>query len=325
MDMNKRALIVGIDQYQNLPALTGCVADALAMNELLQRHDDGDSNYSCRLLTSADGPPITKDLLRSAWRGLFDNFDGHILFHYSGHGSPTRVGGVIATQDGVHPEPGLRMDDLLLFAKESRAKSILLILDCCYAAHLGDPAFLQGAGGDQNQAYMREGLTILAASQKTETAHETAGHGVFTKLVLGALSGGAADVRGRISAASIYAYVEQALGPWDQRPMYKSYADRLPPVRHCKPSVTDHLLRELTKFFPEESSVFQMAPSYERTHPTADSGHIAIFNKFKTLRNANLLATQSGKDLYFIALDSGWVKLTPLGQFYWNLAKKGLI
>ena len=325
MDINKRALIVGIDQYQNLPTLTGCVGDALAMNELLQRHDDGSSNYSCRLLTSADGPPITKDLLRSAWQSLFDNFDGHILFHFSGHGSPTRVGGVIATQDGAHPEPGLRMDDLMLLARDSRAKSILLIIDCCYADYAGDPSLLQGTGGAQNQAYLKEGVTILAAAQKTETAHEAAGHGVFTKLVIGALSGGAADVRGRVSAASIYAYVEQALGPWEQRPMYKSYADRLPPVRLCKPSVTDHLLRELPTLFPEESSEFHMAPSYERTHPAADCSHIDRFNKFKTLRNSNLLATQSGKDLYYVALDSGWVKLTPLGQFYWNLANKGLI
>jgi hypothetical protein len=324
MNLNKRALIVGIDQYQHLPPLTGCVADALSMNELLQRHDDGSSNYSCRLLTSADAP-ITKDLLRSAWNGLFDNFDGHVLFHFSGHGSPTRIGGVIATQDGTQPEPGLRMDDLLLLARDSRAKSILLIIDCCFADNMGDPSFLQGTGVGQNQTYLREGLTILAASQKTETAHEAAGHGVFTKLVLGALGGGAADVRGRVSAASVYAYVEQALGPWDQRPMYKSYADRLPPVRLCKPSVPDLLLRELPRIFPLESSVFSLDPSYERTHQTAESGHIGVFNKFKVLRNANLLATRSGEDLYYVAMGSGWVRLTPLGRFYWSLANKGLI
>jgi len=324
MDLNKRALIVGVDQYQNLPTLTGCVADAVAMNELLQRHDDGSSNYSCRLLTSAN-VPITKDLLRSAWNNLFDNFDGHILFHYSGHGSPTRVGGFIATHDGTHPEPGLRMDDLLLLARSSRAKSILFIIDCCYADNVGDPSLLQGTEGGQNQALLREGVTILAAAQRTETAHEAAGHGVFTKLVLGALSGGAADVRGRVSAASIYAYVEQALGPWDQRPMYKSYADRLPPVRLCKPSVTDPLLRELPKLFPLEGSVFTLDPSYEHTDPTAENGHTALFNKFKILRNANLLATRSGEDLYYVALGSGWVKLTSLGRFYWGLANKGLI
>ncbi len=325
MDTGKRALLVGIDRYQHMPLLTGCVADALAMADLLRRNKNGSPNYDCRVLTSADGPPITRERLRSQWHALFDNFDGHILFHFSGHGTPTKAGGVLVTQEGTQGDPGLLMDELLMLANKSEAKTILLVVDCCYSGKAGDPSILQGSGNDQNQAFLREGVTILAASRATERAREAAGYGVFTKLILGALSGGAADVRGRVSAASIYAYVEQALGSWDQRPMYKSYADHLPPVRLCKPSVPDALLRELPKLFVEEDSLFRMAPSYERTHPSAKSRHVNVYNKFKTFRNANLLATQAGKDLYFISLESGWVKLTSLGQFYWNLADKGLI
>jgi hypothetical protein len=325
MDTNKRALLVGIDHYDALPGLTGCVADARCMSEILAHHGDGSPNYDCRLLTSADRQPITRAYLRAQWHNLFDNFDGHILFHFSGHGTPTRAGGVIVTQDGTRGDPGLSMDELLALASKSPAKSVLLLIDCCYAGNLGDPALLQGSGEGPGQAVIRGGLTILAASRSTETAREIAGNGVFTRLMLGALSGGAADVRGRISAASIYAYVEQALGSWDQRPMYKSYADRLPPVRLCKPSVPDPILRELPELFPKEDSLYSLDPSYEYTHPTAKPAHVAVFNKLKVLRNANLLTTKSGKDLYFIALEKGWVKLTPLGQFYWNLAKKGLV
>ena len=59
--------------------------------------------------------------------------------------------------------------------------------------------------------------------------------------------------------------------------------------------------------------------------PAARPKNVTLFNKLKILRNANLLTTQGGKDLYFIALESGWVKLTALGQFYWTLARKGLL
>jgi hypothetical protein len=217
------------------------------------------------------------------------------------------------------------MDELLTLANRSRAKTLLLIVDCCYADNAGDPAILQGNGNAQNQALIREGVTILAASRVTESAREAAGHGVFTKLVLGALQGGAADVRGRVSVASIYAYVEQALGSWEQRPMYKSYANYLPPVRLCKPCVSDSLLRELPSLFKNEGAQYRMAPSFERTHPSAKPSDVAVFDKFKTLRNANLLTTQEEKDLYFIAMDAGWVTLTPLGEFYRQLAEKGLI
>jgi hypothetical protein len=321
----KRALLVGIDNYDHMSPLTGCVADAHAMRKLLERHEDGRPNYECRVLTSADGPPVTRQYLRAKWHELFDNFDGHVLFHFSGHGAPTKAGGLIVTQEGAHGDPGLSMDELVALASSSKARTLLLIIDCCYSGGTGDPSLLQVSNGGQGQTLLREGLTILAASRSTEVAREMAGQGVFTQLILGALCGGAADVRGRVSAASIYAYVEQALGSWDQRPMYKSYADRLPPVRFCKPSVPDALLRELPKLFATETSSFHLGPSYETTHPTARPSHIALFKKFKTLRNAHLLTTQSGKDLYFIALESGWVKLTPLGQFYWNLATKGLV
>jgi hypothetical protein len=325
METNKRALLVGIDHYQGMSQLTGCVADARSMRELLERHADGSPNYDCRMLTSADGPPITREYLRSEWHGLFDTFDGHLLFHFSGHGTPTKAGGVIVTQDGTRGDPGLSMEELLALAGKSPAKSVLLIIDCCYAGQTGDPALLQGNGSAFHQTLIREGLTILAAARSTETAREVAGNGVFTKLILGALCGGAADVRGRVSAASIYAYAEQALGSWDQRPMYKSYADHLPPVRLCKPIVPDALLRQLPSLFADENSLYRMDPSYEYTEPAAKPAHVALFKKFKTLRNANLLTTQAGKDLYFIALEEGWVKLTALGQFYWNLAQKGLV
>lgn len=325
MDTTKRALLVGIDQYQSMPQLTGCVADAISMRDLLQRNEDGSPNYDCRALISAEGAPVTRELLRAQWHRLFDDFDGHVLFHFSGHGKPTGAGGVLVTQDGTPGDPGLPMDELLTLANRSRAKTLLLIVDCCYAGNAGDPAILQGNGNAQNQALIREGVTILAASRVTESAREAAGHGVFTKLVLGALQGGAADVRGRVSVASIYAYAEQALGSWEQRPMYKSYANYLPPVRLCKPCVPDSLLRELPSLFQNEGAQYPMSPSFERTHPAAKPSDVSIFDKFKVLRNANLLTTQEEKDLYFIAMDAGWVKLTPLGQFYRQLAEKGLI
>lgn len=325
MDSSKRALIVGIDQYQHMPTLTGCVADALSMCELLDHHEDGSPNYDCRVLTSAGGPAITKEFLRLEWHELFDGFDGHILFHFSGHGSQAKEGGMIITQDGTPGDPGLEMDDLVKLASASKAKTTLLIVDCCHADLTGIFPNSPGNGNSQSQAYIPEGVTILAASRKAQNAHENAGHGVFTKLILGALSGGAADVRGRVSAASMYAYVEQALGPWDQRPMYKSYADHLPPVRLCAPAVPDQLLRELPKLFTDMSSHFSMDPSYEDTHDLKDPEHVAVFNKFKTLRNARLLTTGAGKDLYWTAVESGWVELTPLGQFYWSLAQRRLI
>jgi hypothetical protein len=323
--MARRALIVGIDQYNYIPGLKGCVNDAHAMRDLLQRHEDGTLNYACRVLTSPGQPSVTRVELRQQWEMLFENFTEDILFYFSGHGTPTQIGGFLVTQDGRSNDPGLPMNELLQLANNSRAREVLLILDCCYSGSLGNPPNLQGGSGIENQAQLREGVTILAASRPTEASLEFGGHGVFTWLVLAALSGGAADVRGRVSAASVYAYVEQALGPWEQRPLYKSHANCLSPIRCCKPAVSDVLLRELPIFFPTPESYYIPNPTYEKSHPTAIPENVAKYQKFIQYRDARLLRTVSGNDLYFTVMESKPVQLTLLGQFYWHLAKEDRI
>jgi hypothetical protein len=181
------------------------------------------------------------------------------------------------------------------------------------------------AGSLESQAVLREGVTILAASRASQVSMEVGGHGVFTNLVLGALRGGGADVRGKVSAASIYAYAEAALGEWDQRPLYKSHAAHLEPVRRCLPKVPDALLRELPTFFPRAYHRFPLDMSYEETSSMANPANVIIFKKFKKLQVAGLLIPASGDDLYWACERSEFVFLTDLGEFYLQLVNDGRI
>ena len=61
--------------------------------------------------------------------------------------------------------------------------------------------------------------------------------GVFTSLVVDALDDGAADLLGAVSAPGIYAYVEAALGAWDQRPLFKAHVSRVLVLRCCTPPI----------------------------------------------------------------------------------------
>ena len=133
--MARRALLVGINNYDNISPLTGCVLDATKMKDLLARNHDGCPNYDCRLLTT-DTERVTRAYLREVWGQLFDNFSDDILFYFSGHGTPTATGGFVCTQDATTHEPGLPMDEILLLANRSRAREVLLILDCCFAGSL---------------------------------------------------------------------------------------------------------------------------------------------------------------------------------------------
>lgn len=204
-----------------------------------------------------------------------------------------------------------------------------MIIDSCFGGGVGEP--------DKDQArderwgipnvYLREGVTVLAAAQPNQRAIEIDGSGVFTRLLLGALKGGAADVRGWVSTAAIYSYIEQALGPWQQRPVYKSNASQLSPLRYCAPDIDDAELRHLPDVFPAPDHQYSMDPSYEITSPDAVSEHVRIFRLFKRFQVARLLRPSYNfdADLYFVAIRCHSVELTPLGQFYWQLAKENRI
>lgn len=322
--MDRRALIVGIDAYDNFPHLSGCVADAAAISPALARHEDGALNFDCRTYTSAGVDRITRPFLRARWKELFGSFTGDAVFYFAGHGGPSESGGFLVTQDGEEDDLGLPMNEIVQLANDSPARSVLIILDCCFSGAAGNSPSLQTPG--LYQATLREGVTILAASRPTETAGEIDGHGLFTDLVLGALLGGAADVRGRVSAAGIYGYVESAFGSWAQRPLYKSHASRLDPVRLCLPKAPDVLLRELPRYFETADGSYRLDMTYEESNKgAAISENVEIFRKFKTLQLAGLLMPKAGSDLYWTAERSGSVVLTSLGQFHWRLVDEGLI
>jgi hypothetical protein len=309
-----RALLVGIDDYEYVAQLSGCLRDAQDVAALLEINYDESRHYECRLLPNPQSPKVTRTTLRREWIKLFNNFDGNIVFYFSGHGIFSEFGGYLVTQDSTMDDPGLAMYELLQLANDCNAREVLLILDCCHSGSAGDlPARKFGI---VNQAQIRQGVTILAASRPTENAVISKGRSIFTSLLLTALQGGAADIRGYVSVASAYAFIEQSLGPFDQRPLYKSYATCLSPIRRCRPEVDDVLLRKIIEYFPTADSQYQMKPSYESTHPTADPAHVAIFEKFKMYRNARLLRTVNDPDLYYAALHSTFVELTPQGKAY---------
>ncbi|MBS1019252.1 hypothetical protein JK205_09970 [Gluconobacter cerinus] len=316
---------MGISDYASAPCLSSCVDDAVAMAQRLERNEDETVNFRCQQLTSAGGGMVTAPMLRELLHAHLDqSFTGDTLLYFSGHGAATSLGAHILTYESSQYSPGISMRDLVDLANKSRARNVFIVLDCCYAGAAGNDE--EVVGSFENEARLREGVTILAAARPRQGALEVAGHGVFTRLVLAALAGGAADIRGRVSTAGIYAYADAVLGALDQRPIYKSHTASLEPVRLCRPTVSDEELRRLPRIFREPKTRYTLAPSYEETfEDVAIPEHVALFKVFKRLQTAGLLRCEIGLDLYWIAARSQMVELTPLGQLYWELANAGQI
>lgn len=311
----RKALIVGINDYPSSP-LAGCVNDANALATIIESNGDGSPNFGVRLLT-CPGIQITRPVLREAIEQLFSGDSDMALLYFSGHGYIKSTGGYLVTVDAKKYDEGISMDEVLALANQSRAKNKVVILDCCHSGAMGSPSLAAN-----NIAQLSEGLSVLTASRDSEYAIEIGGAGVFTSLVIDALKGGAADVRGNITPGSLYAYVDEALGAWDQRPIFKTNVTSFATLRRIPPKVPFDVLRRITQYFSTADSEYQLDPSYEDTDPSAKPGNVKVFKELQKLQSVGLVVPVDAEFMYFAAINSKTCRLTALGYQYWRLVNE---
>ncbi len=321
----RKALVIGINDYPSAP-LFGCVNDAISVGKLLETHGDGGPNFEVIILTSP-GTSLTRTSLKAAIEDLFSGDPDLALLYFSGHGFLNNLGGYIVSTDFAKYDEGVSMEDILKLATQSKARDKVIILDCCHSGAFGTPTL---AGN--NLAQLCEGLSVLTASRALESAIEVNGSGIFTNLVVSALQGGAADLRGHITPGSIYAYVDQALGAWKQRPIFKTNVSRFTSLRTIPPSVPLATIRKLTEYFLSPEDERKLDPSYEFTNspdspppsmqePFSNPLNVAVMKDLQKFVSVGLVVPVDEDHLYFAAMNSKSCRLTALGYHYWRLVK----
>ncbi len=317
----RRALCVGIDEYEFGP-LNGCVADAQRMTAVLTSNQDGSPNFECKTLFAPLGHAtvVTRSILREQVQRVLKDPADVALFHFSGHGTINNLDGYLVTQDAKQYDEGIPMGDILRLANESKATEVVILLDCCFSGQLGNlPAV------DSTKAILREGISILTAGRGDQPSVESGGGGVFTSLVVDALEGGAANLLGAVTTPAVYAFVEAALGAWDQRPLFKAHVSKVLELRRCTPPIDRTILRKLPTFFPLPAEDHQLDSSYERTAPTAKDENVALFVALQALHRVHLVVPVNASHMYDAAMQSQACRLTPSGRYYWRLAKDNRI
>lgn len=321
----RKALIIGIDEYPSCP-LYGCCNDAETIQNLLCSHENGDPNFAVIKRDNVG----TKGELRKLIENCFAGDADVALFYYSGHGYIDSVGGYLVTPDFSDYDYGVSLQDVLTIANNSKCKERIIILDSCYSGFMGS---INTA--TQDTAVIKEGVTILTASRNNQTSMEVNGHGIFTTLLIEALKGGAADVTGHISIAGVYAFIDKALGPWEQRPIFKTNVTRFTSLRRVRPQVDVSVLRKISTYFETEDFKYKLDPSFEPTNrieevhkviePFADAEHTTIFADLQKLEGVGLVVPVNEEHMYYAAMNSKSCELTAVGKQYWRLVKEGRI
>jgi hypothetical protein len=324
----KKALVIGIDDYPTSP-LNGCVNDAIAVSNLLERNGDGSPNFSVRTLTSNDSD-VGSAAVAQAVAELFKGDADTALLYFAGHGivNPESNAGYIVTSDGRKGAWGISLSEILGLANAAypRIQSTVIILDSCHSGFAGEVAGLNAP----NASVIGTGVTILTASHREGTAADGQKHGVFTDILLDGLAGGCSDICGNITPASLYSHVDQTLGPWEQRPIYKANVQTFVTLRQVNPKIPLEVLRRLPIYFPDPAHVFSLDPSFEPDrqnipeelkHIPANLDNVRIFKELQNCNKHGLVVPVDVEHMYYAAIQSTGCRLTALGAHYRKLAE----
>ncbi|MBX3490327.1 DEAD/DEAH box helicase [Parvibaculum sp.] len=187
-----RAAFIGIDRYAD-PAvgdLNGAVRDAKSLWAVMSDSIEG---LTASLLVDADAnlDAVTRVLDETLGAAEADDV---VVLSFAGHGTPDHHLVVADTRAEDIPATTISMADLAERFRQSRARAILLLLDCCFSG--GAPARVLNLGVAPRAVGMPladvvagQGRILFAASAPDEPALEDpqTRHGLFTKAVLDCL------------------------------------------------------------------------------------------------------------------------------------------
>jgi hypothetical protein len=234
----KKAMVIGVSDYDNLESLTFCRNDANSMVKILST-----LGYEITDYTNLLGY-VEWQKMRDAIIEYFNNpnlrHDDTVIFYYSGHGVSDINGNIYFATSEIDPflpsKRGLSFDELTKVMQASASSQIVTILDCCYS---GSAQISKGNEDDRAKFGLSainrvsrtfrhgEGICLLASSQSYQEAYklEEQDHSLFTYFLLEGLKGDkeATDSDGYVTVDSLSNYVYDKIMelPEDKRPKQK--------------------------------------------------------------------------------------------------------
>ena len=311
----RKALLIGINEYDSVSSLRGCENDVRRMEEVLQTHEGGNPNFTTRPLLN-----VTNEKIKSEIQQLLKREATTALLYFSGHGNVTNDGGFIWGKDTSKSNPGVSMEWIVDQLNKSSIPELVIILDCCYAGTLSNEEM-----NGNISTRLRKGVTILAATGENDTAEEFLGRGLFTSILYDGLNGAAQDVLGHVTAASLYSNAEFILSAWEQRPVFKLFVKQLTPLRFCLPREDKQVLRGMLKhpFFPSMDAVIQLDIRMLYDETVGDFGPDEVY-ALAAFEKAGLINCSNGVPLLQAIKENGTCSLSPYGKHVWGFFNKKL-
>lgn len=184
------ALIIGNNNYKNLPKLKTAVTDATEVERILKEH----YSFETKLLLDATRKEILSSINDYRKKlGQNDNF----LIYYAGHGEFEKISGkaywlpVDAQKDD--PVDWIMADDITSNIKRIASRHILVVSDSCYSGTLTRAVTTDLTTKGSREEFVKKMMerpsrTLMASGGNEPVADEgSGGHSVFAAAILDAL------------------------------------------------------------------------------------------------------------------------------------------
>jgi uncharacterized caspase-like protein len=212
------ALVIGINNYSDVPPLAYAVSDAKAVADILKlRFGFPDDNVVLLLNQDATKSSILKAYMRLTGAGT--GINDRVLVFFAGHGHTLRSKrgdvGYLVPSDGNPEDLGslVRWDELTRNADLIEAKHVFFAVDACYGGLAIMRKLSPGSTRFLKDMLLRTSRQVLTAGKADEPVSDSGGplpdHSVFTGHFLEALGGKGMDSEGLITANGVMAYVYQ--------------------------------------------------------------------------------------------------------------------
>ena len=251
MRSDRRALIVGISEYNVLPRLLYASDDAIMIETALS---DYSAQFACTLLLNNDASARN---IRTQFKSLFVDADDDatLLFFFAGHGYTIDNTTFLVTLDGEEDiESSVDFNRLIGIVKQNRKpnQSCIFLLDCCHAGGMNVEDVNIVLNPIQEAVSTVSGVALIAATELNTNSFEndTIKAGVFTYSLFYGLSGEASNKEGEVTVSSLHEYLPRVMETYNsrQKPVFKiNIVGRSPVISKGFEKREEHLAHHLSE------------------------------------------------------------------------------
>lgn len=188
------AVVIGVDNYKEIPRLGGAVHDAMAVSNILEERGMEVKTLLNKQATRKNIAKTIGDILQNTV-----SVDDRVFIYFAGHGVATgdagREMGYILPYDAELDYPratGISMREINGWTAGYKAKHVMFVADSCYSGLNLKTRSVPKSDDipDYIKVVTKEPVRVsMTAGNSSQEAHEYRGHGLFTYFFIKGLEG----------------------------------------------------------------------------------------------------------------------------------------